>query len=318
MIPRCNSRYAGLMLGGLWLCFVLRGFFFAVAIPIWEPVDEFSHFAYIERLTFGGRLITKADTVPPDVTSSFDLLPLPGMLIGPLGKASHLTYEGYWSRGAETRDAWQLELRQIRPATKGNLDSAWLPIYERQQPPLYYALMVPFYWVSRDASLPERIILLRLAGVLIASLAVPCVYRVAATFGEADSTETGGSTAWGLASAAILVSMPGLLITASRVGNEALAIGVGSYTVWAAVRFTREPAWREATWLALALTAGLLTKAYFLSTFFVLAIWFSVRYGRNRQHLPEDSGSHHPPRFGYGMVVCSQPTAYGISLRRAT
>jgi hypothetical protein len=88
----------------------------------------------------------------------------------------------------------------------------------------------------------------------------------------------------GQASAALLAAMPQLLITAARVGNEALAIGIGAAIFWSAVQLTQSPGWRNALILAIALSAGLLTKAYFLSTLAVALVWFGFRFRKSRKH----------------------------------
>lgn len=263
------------MLVLFWACFVIRGSFYAASIPIWEAVDEYSHFAYIAHTALGAPLVTEAHTVPPDVATSLELVPLAGLTLESFAVGSHQSYEIYWRLSDEMRAARQLKLRELPPASAGDLESHWLPIYERQQPPLYYWLLSPLYWLFRGAPLPDRLLLLRLAGVLLASFVVPITYRVAVRLG-------GQSLA--LAAAALLVAMPQLLITASRVGNEALAIPVGACIIWAAVQLAERPSWNTTFLLALALSAGLLTKAYFLSTFVVLLVWFAVRFRADRKH----------------------------------
>jgi 4-amino-4-deoxy-L-arabinose transferase-like glycosyltransferase len=264
------------LLAYLWTCFLIRGCFFATSIPVWEPVDEYSHFAYVAHVALGAPLITEAQTVPPDVTASFELVPLPKLMVESLNTGSHQSHESYWRLSDETRRERQAKLRGLPPATARNLESAGIPIYERQQPPLYYWLLSPLYLAFRDAPLPDRVFLLRLAGVLLASIVVPIAYRIAETF---------GGRLIGLTAAALLVAMPQLLITASRIGNEALAIGVGASVLWAAVQLAERPSWKVAFLLALAVSAALLTKAYFLSTFVVLIAWFAVRFRGNRLHL---------------------------------
>ncbi len=264
------------MLALLWACYLVRGCFYAAAMPIWEPADEYSHFAYIEHVALGHPIIGEANTVPPDVTASFELAPLPKAMVESLTTGTHLSYETYWKLSPGTRDVMQAKLLNLPPSTATDLESHWLPVYERQQPPLYYWLISPVYTVLRSASLPQRVVILRLAGVLLSSFVVLAAHRVAEAFA--------GRVA-GLASAALLVAMPQLLITASRVGNEALAIAVGSCIMWAAVRLLERPDWQAALLLSLALSAALLTKAYFLSTFAVLLVWFCVRFLTGRRHL---------------------------------
>jgi hypothetical protein len=48
----------------LWACFVLRGTFYACAIPLWEGFDEYAHYARIEFLATAGREPTRSKSVP--------------------------------------------------------------------------------------------------------------------------------------------------------------------------------------------------------------------------------------------------------------
>ena len=34
----------------IWISFLLRGSFYATVIPLWENLDEFAHFAYVDWL----------------------------------------------------------------------------------------------------------------------------------------------------------------------------------------------------------------------------------------------------------------------------
>jgi 4-amino-4-deoxy-L-arabinose transferase-like glycosyltransferase len=259
----------------LWVCFLTRGGFFSAAMPLWEPADEYSHFAQIANVSLHP-LISEAGAVPTDITASFELVPLPKAMLESLAVGSHQGYETYWSLGEETRAALQAKLRNLPPANASSSEPRWLFIYEHQQPPLYYWVAGPVYWFCRNAPLTDRVFILRLVGVLLASIVVVATYRVA---------EFLGGRVIGLSAAALLVAMPQLLITASRVGNEAMAICIGSWVICAALRLTRTPDWPAAIALGFALSAALLTKAYFLSTFAVLLVWFGVRFRTNPKHL---------------------------------
>ena len=48
--------------------------------------------------------------------------------------------------------------------------------YEAQQPPLYYLLMAPIQWAAGEASLPTRVLLMRLASLFLTSLTIPLAF----------------------------------------------------------------------------------------------------------------------------------------------
>lgn len=275
--PFLSTRVKRLLLF-LWMCFVARGLFYVLSTPVWEGFDEYSHFAYLEQVASGSGLITDRHTVPQDITESLDVLPLPRAMLPQLqdGK-SRLDYESYWALSPAERANLAARLHAIRPATQERLESRWLFIYEKQQPPLYYWAMSPLYWICQNWPLVDRVMLIRVAGMLLGSLAVPCTYFLVLSVADAR---------WALGAAALAVSMPGLVMAVSRSGNECLAVAVGSALVLAAAKLARDDAERlepssKAAWLTgLALSAGLLTKAYFLSCVAMLALWMLWRITR--------------------------------------
>jgi 4-amino-4-deoxy-L-arabinose transferase-like glycosyltransferase len=262
----------------LWMCFVVRGLFYVLSTPVWEGFDEYSHFAYLEHVASRWGLITDRDTVPQDITESLDVLPLPRAMQPQLqdGKP-RLDYESYWALSPAERANLAARLHAIRPATQERLESRWLFIYEKQQPPLYYWMMSPLYWICRDWPLVDRVMLIRIAGMLLGSLVVPATYFLVVPLADAR---------WALGAAALAVSMPGLVMAVSRTGNECMAVAVGSALVLAAAKLARsgteerEPANKSAWLVGLALSAGLLTKAYFLSCVAMLALWMLWRITR--------------------------------------
>jgi hypothetical protein len=272
------STQANRLLLGLWLCFVARGLFYVLSTPVWEGFDEYSHFAYLEHVASGSGLITDRHTVPQDITESLDVLPLPRAMLPQLqdGK-SRLDYESYWALSPAARANLGARVHAIRPATQERLESRWLFIYERQQPPLYYWAMSPLYWICRDWTLIDRVMLIRVAGMLLGSVAVPCTYFLVLSVAGAS---------WALGATALAVSMPGLVMAVSRAGNECMAVAVGSALSLAAAMLARDDLERlgpssKAAWLTgLALSAGLLTKAYFLSCAAILALWMLWRLTR--------------------------------------
>ncbi len=60
----------------IWLAFVVRGAFYCVEQPIWEGVDEWAHFAYIQRLGDRGGLPSRTEAVTAVVERTLELVPL--------------------------------------------------------------------------------------------------------------------------------------------------------------------------------------------------------------------------------------------------
>lgn len=130
----------------LWGCFVLRGAFYACAIPLWEGFDEYAHFARIDHLARHGTEPARDTPFSPALLAS--LARVPAHEIGG-------SYDAFW-RGDPPPP-----LRDVRN-------------YEAQQPPLFYWFCAALMrWFGAGS------IALRLVCVSMASAAVPLTFLLA-------------------------------------------------------------------------------------------------------------------------------------------
>jgi hypothetical protein len=150
--------------------------------------------------------------------------------------------------------------RSVQSAPIRHEASDPMTLFEAEQPPLYYwILSVPNrIWASTDIA--TRVNRLRLISVLIASLAMPFAWLAA--------LELFSSRALAVSVCALITAMPGLMIDIARIGNESLAIALGSWLILLLLR--DRSLWSRlgpqgAIQLGVALGLGLLTKAYFLA-----------------------------------------------------
>ncbi|MCC7176425.1 MAG: hypothetical protein IT159_14630 [Bryobacterales bacterium] len=235
----------------VWLCFLARGAFHAVLLPLWEGFDEWAHFAYAQQLAEGGGLPVLGRTpVSREVAESLSLTPLP---FGhhPID-VPRLTYDAYWKLAQPAREDMRRRLDHLprgwarQPAAAGPLN------HEAQQPPLYYLLMAPVQWAAGEAPLPARVLLMRLATLLATSLVIPLAFAAGRRVlpGEGPAA----------ALAALIAAMPGFTMTACRVGNDGVAAVIFAALLCLMLR-ERPPAFS----CGVLLGAGLLTKAYFLT-----------------------------------------------------
>jgi hypothetical protein len=149
-----------------------------------------------------------------------------------------------------TIDGVTEEIRQsVQSAPIRHEASDPMTLFEAQQPPLYYwILSVPDrIWIGADIS--TRVHRLRLFSVLIASLTIPLAWL--------SALELFSSRALAVSVCALIAAMPALMIDIARIGNESLAIALGSWLILLLLR-------KSTPALGVALGLGLLTKAYFL------------------------------------------------------
>ncbi len=253
----------------LWICFLARGVFYSALMPIWEGWDEWSHVAYIEYVVDTGGLPDPNSTrLSRELMASFAGVAMPhGSTYAP---SNGLTHAAYWSLPDSERAERRRALSAIPGEWRYQQDPAGEILYEAQQPPLYYWLMAAPATALRGASLPVRVYTLRLASVLLSSLAL--------WFGFAAARRVFGSDGMAGLVTALVVSMPGLLINVARVGNESLAIPLATLLFYLTLRTLEEPAQKR--WYIAAgvvLGACLLTKVYFLAMLPALALVFALR-----------------------------------------
>ncbi len=235
----------------IWLCFLVRGAFYTVLLPLWEGFDEWAHFAYAQQLASGGGLLVPGRTVVSrEVAESLSLTPLPhGQDKLDMGRQSH---DVYWKLPLAEREELRRRLLAM-PREWARQPAAGPPLnYEAQQPPLYYLLMAPIQWAAGEASLPTRVLLMRLASLLLTSLTIPLAYAAGRQVLASEGTAAGV--------AALIASMPGFLMISGRVTNDGerpLLVGA-------------------------LLGAGLLTKAYFLTAVPALAVAYAWKSRRRR------------------------------------
>ena len=197
------------------------------------------------------RSLPNRDTrISPEVAESLQLAPLAWTLKDYFTDVPHLTHDDYWRLPEEERAWRQRALRELGSRPAGGSENDALLLYEAQHAPLYYAIMAGPYQMSRGWNLLERVWLLRILSVMLASLVVPGAYFL----GRAAL----GEPAHGLCTAALVTAMPGLMMNIARVSNEALAIVLGTAILVAMTRPQRNP------WVLGALLGfALLTKRIF-------------------------------------------------------
>jgi hypothetical protein len=244
-------------LGAIWCCFLVRAIFYCTAIPLWEGYDEYSHFAVIQYVALhGGPPDPRTANSSRQVAESRKLVPAPWILHD--NSAGLLSYEDYWRLSVAEQQERREGLRNLPEAWSHQDATPRLPLYEAQQPPMYYWLMTPAYWMMRGLDLPTMVWILRCLTALIASTVIPVAFFTAWRVFRSEPLALGV--------AVVIASLPELLISICRVSNEGLAIALGSLAVLGALRLQSAPptAAQGATFGA-TLGAALLTKAYFLA-----------------------------------------------------
>ena len=246
---------------------------------MWEGYDEPFHFSFIQYVTAHSALPKPSTPVSREVEASLHMVPLSWEQRLHAMPPPIFTEDEYWQMRASQREQLQQQLRAV-PSSWGSQSGAAPAMYEAQQAPLYYVLMSGVLRQGMEWSLPARVLLVRLASVLCASLLVPFAFMAASRFFASRGVAMG--------TVAIVVSMPELMINIARASNESLALPV--YAALTLLLLRASEAYRSKLVLSagLVLGIGLLTKAYFLvavPAFLLIAAFSAWRDRPARPHI---------------------------------
>lgn len=265
------------LLALLWSTFLIRGFFYAAVLPIWEGYDEPYHFAYIQCLAATHKPPTLATPISRQVDASLHVLPLPWMLKFHAIPQPLYTHDDFWRLPAPARELLMRKFEAIPPGWGREPSLQRVLNYEAQQPPLYYLLSWPVLVLLSNASLETQILTLRFVAIVLASVVVPIAYLLVWRITR-RTTEV-----FSILGLALL--MPELYINLARVSNEAPAAVIYTALLYVLVCFFQEPP--RLFFLSVSgvlVGLGLLTKAYFLTSVPALVFLILVALWRWPQH----------------------------------
>jgi hypothetical protein len=208
--PLLHPAYARIVIA-IWLCFLARGLFYACSIPVWEGYGEIPEVSRIEAAA-GGDVLSPGSQPTAAIARSLELAPLPRFIDEPVRKGA-LTYDDFWRLPEDERARRDKDLRRL-PGVPPPAKTA--RGHEAPPPPLYHWLMSRLYGAMGKAPLLDRIFVMRVAGVLLASFTVPLVYVIGETVFR-DSIAA-------LCAAAAFSVMPQVMFSVTHVGVPALEI----------------------------------------------------------------------------------------------
>ena len=237
---------------------IINAALFSALLPLWEGFDEAFHYGYVETLWQTRRLPVLGRTeIPYDVSASFRLVPVSHVLTASIPEA--IAYDAWFMLPESERAQRRRDLELLVPEQRASSR----PNYEAHQPPLAYILLAPLDWLLARFPLTVRVLVLRMfcalgsvtlmffgAEALCGALRVPEPFAATALF--------------------TMFCSEMFYATTAHVANDWLAVGISAFFLAALAAFAGQPDRRSALRVAAWLSAGLLTKAYFL-IFAVLA-----------------------------------------------
>jgi hypothetical protein len=230
-------------------------------LPLWEGFDEPFHFGYVQQLANGlGLPDARNARLSREVWEAVLRAPASDPVKSNLPQV--VTYAEYFSWPLERRSAVQRSLREIPPEYRWQLSSAGN--YEAHHPPLAYMLLAVPERLLAGVSLPARILILR----IIAALAGAFLLFTATV---ALCSELSIGDAQRNVVLFCVLSSQMTWATLAHVANDWLAVPLAVWTLVFMIRSASFPTQTNLVSSSLILSAGLLTKAYFLALVPVLA-----------------------------------------------
>jgi len=234
---------------------LLNAVLYSVLLPLWEGFDEPFHFAYVQQLANGqGLPDSRTARLSGEVGASLLLAPASTAVKQNLPRV--MSFSEYFSLPTPGRADLRRQLNEIPAGLR------WQPApfmnYQAHHPPLAYTLLAIPERLLAGLRLPVRVVILRILIALVGSfllctgarrlfqqIAIPESYSAAALFCLFSSQMTWAASA--------------------RIGNDWLAVPAAVWTLVALNRYEARRSPRAAAASAVILSAGLLTKAYFLA-----------------------------------------------------
>jgi hypothetical protein len=250
---------------------LLQGLLYCSLLPLWEGFDEPYHYGYVEHLGSEQEVPVAGRTVLPEETwQSMHLAP--ASYLNVRNVPDLIPFDAYFKMDAAARRDLRARLYTLSPELRTKQTGPYN--YEAQQPPLAYVPLAAMQWVAPGGAIPWRVFRLRLFCVF-ASLAL--LIYAAARLGQS----MGMNPAYLAAAVFLLLTTQNLYAAVAHVANDWLSVALIPLLFLAAERFWRKPEDRQTALFALALTAGLLAKSYFL--IFVPFAFLLVLWGGRKQ-----------------------------------
>jgi hypothetical protein len=253
----------------------LNAVLYSMLLPLWEGFDEPFHFGYVQQLANGeGLPDVRSARLSREVWESILRAPASDPVKSNLPQV--VAYTEYFSWPAERRSAARQSLRDIPPDYRWQLSSAGN--YEAHHAPLAYLLLAGPERLLAGIPLPPRVLILRimaaLAGAFLLFTAIVSLCSEL-SIGEAQRNVV----------LFCVLSSQMTWATLAHVANDWLAVPLAVWTLVFMIRSASSPTLANFASASLILSAGLLTKAYFLVLVPVLMGMAAIRGSSAKRKL---------------------------------
>jgi hypothetical protein len=250
----------------------LNAVLYSMLLPLWEGFDEPFHFGYVQQLANGqGLPDARSARLSREVWQAILRAPASDPVKANLPDV--VTYAEYFSWPSERRSAAQRSLRDIPRDYRWQLSNAGN--YEAHHAPLAYILLAVPERLLAGIPLPPRVLVLRIIAALAGSFLL-----FTATVALCSELSIGEAQRNVVLFCVLSSQMT--WATLAHVANDWLAVPLAVWTLVFMIRGASSPTPANLASASLILSAGLLTKAYFLALVPVLSGISAIR-GSSRE-----------------------------------
>lgn len=234
---------------------VVSAISYCALLPLWEGFDEFYHYGYVQYVSATLTVPALGDAkVSRELWTSLDFTPVSHFL-QPYFQRPSISFQEYFRLSREERRVRRAHLEAIDRGLQGQVSPR--DNYEAKQAPLTYLLLAPFDRLLASASLPARVLALRL---LLALATVTLLWigtrRLAYRLGLQGAMEA--------AALFVIFSCQMVYGTCCHIANDALMLPWLVFFLAAVIDFCESPTLGRAAITGLLMAIGLLIKASLL------------------------------------------------------
>lgn len=254
------------------LAILLFGLAVCAILPPFEGYDEFAHVSYVEQLASTGLPPVYDSPISADINKLLDETTV-AYSVDPQGPQGTQRHYDQLPHDAATLAAIDAAL-DTPPATPRTYAPGQGKNWQAQHPPLFYALTAPIWMATNGLSWHAQLFILRATAMLIAWSGLIAGMIVLRKNGQPRAARC---LLW------LPLFVPEFFPEFARYGNDSLCLLLAALTVGAALSYHRTQAPRALYALAVTLTLGLLTKAFFLPIGAGIGLWLLAYYGRRKE-----------------------------------
>jgi hypothetical protein len=255
-------------------------------LPPWEGFDETAHFSYIQQLAEKHVWPGRGDPLSLEVEDYAKVAPMPYSSTPPYDDNGHWTYHNFFGSSAETIEAGR-EANYSRHEGPRPWQPGASPNWQSQHAPLYYLLLVPFFFLSKTWGLVNQLFLLRSVSYAFAWIGL-CVAVLSARMTAKLMCDRRDDTIFPammvLAPAMWPFIFPAWFPEMARLGNDSLIVLIAAVGWVGLLKLTSSDGGvRQHGFVGFLCGLGMLTKATFLPFTGVVLGFLSFRLWRDRR-----------------------------------